>query len=505
MTPLFSRSPDGIPFRTVLLTWLGAGTLAVALLTGGLVYQLEYESELAVSKSWMEATTIQLAQSADIATPGEGFDTDRAQRSVLGAYEAIDRELAERPGWPDAEEIISAISLIDRKNRRVLASAPAGAVAPEKLLAAPLESGTGLAFGKGVDDGFRAIVPVTRSTGDQDVVAVIDARRTYLRTVILESASAAGLTFAVGIAICSALAALLARSLSRATQLMVHGVSELASGRYASRVESGSRVRELRHLETGLNELAGKLEDAAILGRQVDVAEAIQKHLLPEQSGTLDHVSYCGIVRFSDRVGGDIFEIIQHEGKVYVLIADVVGHGIGASLLASLCHGTFTVAVREGQCDLRDAMSWLNRLLCRHQYAGSFVTAFAAVYTPATRTVEWISAGHEPVYHLRSDGGLETLGSRCIPLGVDEGTVFSSCSTDVSARDTLLASTDGVRERRDQQGALFGEEALERVVRRHADSNPAELVDAVIEAEELFAGGGAAADDRTVVAVRILD
>lgn len=505
--PIGATSNHCVSYRTVLLGWFGAATVVVALMAGAFVFRLEYDSELTVSRAWIEATALQLAQSIGADATGETPDVEALQGSVREAYLALEQELVKREGWPRIDEVIHSIAIADQTSGERLASMPENATDVREVPVDSVWHGSGAPapVATGSQGGFRTTVPIESAIGGRNLAIVIDARPTYAWSVLQEATLAAVAVCVLGLVICGTISLVLARWLSTATQRMRVTVEDLASGRYSARLKTRTRVRELRALEDGLNHLASELEVGADLARQVDIAEAIQRHLLPSQSGSLQHAEYCGIVRFSDQVGGDIFDIVEHDGKVYILVADVVGHGLGASLLASLCHGAFFVSLREGNCELDECVGWLNRLLCHHQYAGSFVTAFAAAYSPDSESLDWISAGHEPVRHLAAQGSTKELTSQCGPLGIDRNAAFSVSHLDVQGGDTLIAWTDGVRERRNVHGDFLGSKALEDVVGRSRHLSPDALVQAVVEAEESFAAGRRAGDDSTIVAVRFVD
>jgi serine phosphatase RsbU (regulator of sigma subunit) len=200
--------------------------------------------------------------------------------------------------------------------------------------------------------------------------------------------------------------------------------------------------------------------------------------------------------------GGDFYGWIGlPNGRTAVVVADVSGHGLGPAMVAVLCRA-YARACLEGAGGLHDAATRLNRLLSTDVPPGMFATLVMVELSPGSDRVEVLSAGHGPIYLVRRGGEIESLEAAGLPLGVDESAEFAKGTvTSMAEGDTLVLVSDGVFERRREDGAMFGTARLQEVIRAEwSASEP--LVHAIRDSADGFAAGTPAQDDVTIVAIR---
>ena len=135
--------------------------------------------------------------------------------------------------------------------------------------------------------------------------------------------------------------------------------------------------------------------------------------------------------------------------------------------------------------------------------SGTFVTAFYAIYDPATREIVYSSAGHNPprlrVGFEETDGPVLSLDqAQGLPMGVMADAEYGIAKLRLDPGDALVLYTDGITEAKDRGGRMFDTVRLDAVIgRRHADASA--LLGAILGAVTEFADGQAAGDDRTVL------
>ena len=225
------------------------------------------------------------------------------------------------------------------------------------------------------------------------------------------------------------------------------------------------------------------------------VAEAAQHAILapvPERLGALRlAASYVSAARDA-LVGGDMYEAIEREGAVRLLIGDVRGKGLEAVRMATVVLGHFRSAAVE--CD--DLVTLARQVDARlRPYLGpeDFVTALMAEVAPdGSCTI--VTCGHPPAM-LATDGVISPVGVEGSPplgLGADPLPVVVQLAP--GAR--LLLYTDGILEARDPRGAFV---PLADVVGPLADGTAlAEVLPRVLE-ELRGRIGGSLGDDLALV------
>jgi sigma-B regulation protein RsbU (phosphoserine phosphatase) len=159
------------------------------------------------------------------------------------------------------------------------------------------------------------------------------------------------------------------------------------------------------------------------------------------------------------------------------------------------------------QADPRALVSTLNDLLYESVPAGRFATLFYGVYDIATRTLEYVNAGHLPPVVLRPrDGGWqhERLTAGGLATGLMRGTRYESDRVALEPGALLMTCTDGITEAMDVDGGDWGEDGLLAVLDRCAHRSAHEIVASVLAAADAFAHGAAQHDDMTVAVVRVI-
>ncbi|KUI26244.1 serine/threonine protein phosphatase [Mycobacterium sp. IS-1496] len=231
----------------------------------------------------------------------------------------------------------------------------------------------------------------------------------------------------------------------------------------------------------------------------IERAAEVQRHLLPRALGDLPGYSVCAMCLPAYAVGGDFYDHYRVDGGAVFTVADVMGKGLGAAILAASVRSALrgaSRAVDEAACgmDLEDVVKAVAEQLADDLgRTDTFVTLFHCQLDTETGTVRYVDAGHGFAVVVRADGRVDGLDSVGIPLGVMPGATWDCGEATLGEGDTLIVASDGVLD-------LIGDgtdvwPAL-RFVARH--SEPADLC---ARARALVAEKSPL-DDVTLVAVR---
>jgi len=220
---------------------------------------------------------------------------------------------------------------------------------------------------------------------------------------------------------------------------------------------------------------------------------------LPELPG---YDLYAGNVP-SRGVSGDFYEVVERAGgaECVLLVADVSGKGMSASLLTGYLEALTSVPIEAGLAP-HEVFNQISGPLLRRTPADRFATVVMAVLTLATGELRWANAGHDPALLIRSSGSREWLDPTGMPLGLIEGAEYRSQETALGPGDLLVLYTDGYTEARNRQSEEFGSDRFSDLCAAlRADGLKAIALE--IERElDAFCEGSAASDDRTVVMLR---
>lgn len=254
------------------------------------------------------------------------------------------------------------------------------------------------------------------------------------------------------------------------------------------------RPREFSEAEDKmLADLATWVEQELDRDRDLREAREVQRRLLPRRDPYVSGLEIAGHCQPARSVGGDFYDWQVLDGQLQVVLADVMGKGLVAAMIAAqvrtLVRGTspyntvaatVSRAAADSQDDLDDA--------------GTFVTLFAVRIDPGNGEMEYVDAGHGLAFVLQPDGGVRRLASGDLPLGALAGDGWTSRSGVLAPGETLLAVSDGVLD-----AFPSAEEALAAArVLAEQSPDPARIVELVTErVSELTTS-----DDLTVIAVR---
>ena len=262
-----------------------------------------------------------------------------------------------------------------------------------------------------------------------------------------------------------------------------------------------ANVAAIRIEHARLNEIE---EAERAMAKDMEQAALIQKGLLPSQPPAIAGLDIAGKTTACRTVGGDYFDYLTFpDGRVGVLVGDVAGKGMPASLLMSSLQARVQVLFEEAD-DLARKITRLNKAICSNCPDNRFITFFMTVVNPLTGELVYTNAGHNPPVLVRAAGGFDTLKGGGVILGILPSATYKETLAQMESGDVLVLFSDGVTEAANPTDEDFGEERLGNLVESLRHRPAAEIVEAIEAAVCEFTQGAPAADDITVVVVRRL-
>lgn len=250
-----------------------------------------------------------------------------------------------------------------------------------------------------------------------------------------------------------------------------------------------------------------QLAEKQRLDRDLQVAREIQRILLPQENPQIPGYELAAVNQPAQRVSGDYYDFLQiDEDHLGIVIADVSGKGVPASLIMAMCR----TVMRTQATDSHSAAAVLrkvNRLLFPDIREDMFITMAYMILDLKNNTLNIAKAGHDAPLICRGGGrAVEAIQSPGMALGIDSGEVFDNVLKDVvvplEPRDTILVYTDGISEATDPDGQEFGRDLIKSTMLQGAPSGVQQVVDDLLKRVATFSAGTPQNDDITLVVLQ---
>jgi PAS domain S-box-containing protein len=206
----------------------------------------------------------------------------------------------------------------------------------------------------------------------------------------------------------------------------------------------------------------------------------------------------------AEQTGGDYFDMIETpDGRCYIAIGDVSGHGLDAALVMAMTRAYVRSFAALG-LDVAEILTRTNKVLVGDLQENRFVTLLLGLLDPQSRTFRWASAGHLPGYLLNRAGKTEAaIESTGVPLGLFLESAFAARSCRLEPGHLLVLSTDGASETSTDTDEEFGCDGVLQHVRGHLTEDSRDIAEGIYRAARSFAAGKAQTDDITSVIIKV--
>jgi phosphoserine phosphatase len=250
-------------------------------------------------------------------------------------------------------------------------------------------------------------------------------------------------------------------------------------------------------------QLIDRLRENLRLEEEVEVAREIQFSTLPETMPAVPGYEVHGCFHPARHAGGDLFDLVMLEGRLFILMGDATGHGFGPALSATQMQAMLRVAFRCG-ADLDAAYCHVNNQLEEDLPDDRFITAYIGFLDPRRHLLRYHSGGQAPILHwCAGEGRCEVLPPTTFPLGaVALERAPEAAMLELAAGDVLALLSDGIFEYRNASGEQFGVARVEAVLRETREEPVERIATELLAAVRAHGGGAPQEDDMTVVLVR---
>ena len=291
----------------------------------------------------------------------------------------------------------------------------------------------------------------------------------------------------------------------------------IASGQFDAKLPDFKRIDEIGQLTHSfgnmqqslvryIDELKETTSQKASIERDLRIASAIQKGMLPEKfpsKADCDDVQIYASLTPAKEVGGDLFDFYFRDEKLFFCIGDVSGKGVPAALVMAVTRAQFrTVSAHESMPER--IITRLNDTMSEGNDSNMFVTLFVGVLDLPTGRLRYCNAGHDSPLLIGSGIGMLPCDSN-LPVGVMGDWKFTMQETQIDPGTSIFLYTDGLTEAENIKHDQFTEERILDVAKESLatnNHNPHRLVENMTNAVKDFVNGAEQSDDLTMLAIQ---
>ncbi len=270
---------------------------------------------------------------------------------------------------------------------------------------------------------------------------------------------------------------------------------------YGEKSESSERSKLL---ETGSEEDVSAFVKE--IRRQIASAKEIQQSILPDKLPAWNCLKFAARYIALDEIGGDYYDSFRIKNdRLGLIMADVSGHGVPASLITTMAKVAFATHGQRST-STKQLLYNVNRDLTSLIAATGFYMTCFALNIDKDLKVTYTNAGHQKAILYR-DGTdtFEYLDTDGLFLGVFETAVdaYEEKEIQLYPGDRIILYTDGIVEAMNKDKVQYGEERFEDMIRFSSALESDQVADLVIDDVKAFAGDVPLRDDVSILVLEV--
>lgn len=240
------------------------------------------------------------------------------------------------------------------------------------------------------------------------------------------------------------------------------------------------------------------------INSELQMAREVQQAMLPHEVPNVPGLRIAYQYIPCDYVSGDLYDFVKlPDGTLWLIIADVSGHGVPAALISTMTKALFRSYVTEATSP-ENVASRINKDFINY-LDQMFVTGILLRFDPEDRSFQYICAGHPPILLAQKrKNSLTRLAATSSPFGILPGTTFHTETVQLTTGDKLLFYTDGLYECRNSTREQFGLPRLESLYFQNSHLAPNELLTLIHEQIRGFVGHNKFDDDIAILVLEVV-
>ena len=268
------------------------------------------------------------------------------------------------------------------------------------------------------------------------------------------------------------------------------------------RHRTGVRLKKAHNaLQTAYDQLEETTTAKERMESELRIARDIQMSMVPSVFPEIDGLDMYASMTPAREVGGDLYNFLRKDNKLYFCIGDVSGKGVPASLFMTLATHGFLSLASTGRKPAEIATR-MNAELSINNDMGMFVTMFICMYDLKQGRLEYCNAGHNPPIIGNAEGQYTFLDVKDTnaPIGLWPDLEYVGEEMDLPVDSMMLLYTDGLNEAENCQQEQYGDDRIVELLTSLPACSCRDIVEALKADTDRFRDGAEPNDDLTLLA-----
>jgi sigma-B regulation protein RsbU (phosphoserine phosphatase) len=269
------------------------------------------------------------------------------------------------------------------------------------------------------------------------------------------------------------------------------------------------RTHELAEANQEITALNHQLNDEnRRMAAELSVTRQLQQMLLPqdEELSQIVGLDIAGYMEPTEEVGGDYYDVLQHNGSVKIGIGDVSGHGLESGVLMLMVQTVVRTLLTNQETDMVRFWDTLNRVILSNAQRMNCDKNVTLTLLDYQNNCISFSGQHEKLILVRTEGTIECIDTidMGFPIGLVENITTFIAEGEIHLRpgDGIVLYTDGLTEAENSARELYGLERLCNVIRQHWEKSAKEVQQAILENVQGYIGNQKISDDIALLVLK---
>lgn len=394
---------------------------------------------------------------------------------------------------------------------------------------------------------FVHVNPLRDGRGIDWLIVVVIPERDFMEQINANTRNTILLCLAA-LAIAIALGVYTARWIVKPISRLRDASQAIAAGELDRKVEEVKSIEELDVLARSFNQMAGQLKESfdtleknnaelenrvaertselskanqAItvlndrlktentrMSAELEVTRQLQQMILPkdEELQQIEGLDIAGFMEPAAEVGGDYYDVLQHDGRVKIGIGDVTGHGLESGVVMIMAQTAVRTLLAVNEKDPVKFMSALNYAIYGNTRRMESYKNMTIALLDYEAGVLRLSGQHEELIVVRNNGAIEQFDTMNLgfPLGIesDISQFVAETKVELQTGEVAVLYTDGITEAVNGKNEQYGLENMYKILKQNRHKSANEIRQAVIDGVMAHIGTQKVFDDITLLVLK---